>query len=177
MAGKTPHEALDAFIDPLQQSLSCITDAVLDTRRRSNKEYPNEKPFSITISAGKPADLLCDSGLSLSFIMWYRIMRDDSERGQWKAVTTGYYYSLDDDHQREIIAYHWHPSIGAIDFPHLHVEQGSGITRRELFRAHLPTGHIALEDMILCAIRDFEVQTLRDDWMDVLTRNRAKFQT
>lgn len=177
MAGRTPHEALEAFIGPLQQSLSCITDAVLDTHKRGNKEYPNRESYSITTNAGKPADLLCDNGLSLSFIMWYRVVKDDADRDPWRATTTGYYYSLDDSNQKEIVAYHWHPTISDIDFPHLYIEQGSGVTRKELFRAHLPTGRIALEDMIWCTIRDFSIQVLRDDWVGVLTRNRDAFRT
>jgi len=177
MAGRTPRTALTAFVDPLQQSLSCITYAGMVYRSYGNNEYPNEQPHVITINDGDPTPLLCDSNIHLSFRMFYQIVEDETERGPWKATVSGYYYSLDDGDQKEIFAYHWHPTIGPIHFPHLHIEQGSGAKRPELFRAHLPTGRIALEDMILCTIHDFHVQPLRDDWNDILSNNANRFRT
>ncbi len=173
MTSRTPREAVKAFIEPVQLSLSCITDAVLNHRSYSNRDYPSKEPLVLTINNGNLTPLLVDEELLLSFRMFYRVVEDSSKRGAWKATITGYSYSLRDHDHKEILAYHWHPDIrNSVGFPHMHLGAGTGMTRQELFRAHLPTGHIALEDIVRLTIIEFGVQTYRDDWRDVLTINK-----
>ena len=81
---------------------------------------------------------------------------------------TSYYLGLADTEEREILAYHWHPHIAQITFPHLHLGPGAAIGRPELSTAHLPTGTVELRDVLLLAVRDFGVAPLRNDWADVL---------
>jgi hypothetical protein len=69
----------------------------------------------------------------------------------------------------EIVAYHWHPGRRSpIDFPHLHLGAGSGVDREELHKAHLPTGRVELEDVLLMAIQEFGVRPRREDWEEIL---------
>jgi hypothetical protein len=45
---------------------------------------------------------------------------------------------------------------------------GSGVGREELQKAHIPTGRVELEDVLLLAIREFGVRPRRDDWEEIL---------
>ncbi len=53
MAGRTPREAVEAFLTPLQQALSCVTNEVLLV---SGGYYPSTIPHALTIS-NSPARL------------------------------------------------------------------------------------------------------------------------
>jgi len=161
---------------PLQLSLSCITDAVLNYRNYSNKDYPNQEPLPLTVNNGYPVPLLVDDNLFLSFRLLYRVAINPAERSPWEATVVAYSYSLDDRDRSEILAYHWHPETrDSVDFPHMHLGYGTGMTRQELFHAHLPTGRITLEDMVRLTIVDFGVGTLRDDWREILAANGDRF--
>lgn len=89
--------------------------------------------------------------------------------GAWEAAPALYYYDLRDADDREIVSYHWHPQVFGIAFPHLHLGPGAKAGRPELQTAHLPTGTVALPDVVLLAVRDFGVTPLRPDWPAVLT--------
>lgn len=172
MASRTPREAVGAFIAPLQLSLSCITDVVLNYRNYGNKDYPSRAPLALTINNGNPTPLLIDDDLLLVFRMFYHVVEASDERGMWKVTVTAYNYSLRDHDHKEILSYHWHPDTpNSVDFPHMHLGAGTGMTRRELFRAHLPTGYIPLADMIRLTITEFGAQALRSDWREVLAAN------
>jgi len=138
VASRTPREAVEAFMQPLQLSLSCITDAVLNYRSYSNKDYQSQEPLPLTINNGYPVPLLVDDDLFFSFRMFYRVGSDSKGRGSWEAAVAAYSYLLNDRAHQEILAYHWHPDTrNSVDFPHMHLGAGTGMTRRELFRAHL----------------------------------------
>lgn len=47
MAGRTPHEAYSNFIRPLQQAVSCVTDAVLVVR--GGGFFPRDEPYVLNI--------------------------------------------------------------------------------------------------------------------------------
>lgn len=55
-----------------------------------------------------------------------------------------------------------------MDFPHLHLGAGSGVSREGLQKAHIPTGRVELEDVLLMAIRELGVRPRRDDWQEIL---------
>ena len=67
------------------------------------------------------------------------------------------------------MAYHWHPTERSdVMFPHLHLGPGAKAEQSELMKAHLPTGGIALEDVLRLAIRDFAVRPRRRNWAEIL---------
>jgi hypothetical protein len=119
----------------------------------------------------------------------YRIVRP-TERGPYKVQTAAYYYALEDQDGREILAYHWHPSQP--QYPHLHVGPGAvdsqwlaaverspqtNALRPDLMGAHLPTGRIALEDVVELVLDQFQVAPKRArHWRQTLTRSRAAFE-
>ena len=102
---------------------------------------------------------------------------------QWVAVVSGsdgfrthvdaYHYSLADESEREIVAYHWHPGGAAPEFPHLHVLAGAGTLRADGRAAHFPTGEVPLAGFLLLAIRDFGVRPLRTDYEELLGASQA----
>ncbi len=84
-------------------------------------------------------------------------------------VVEGYAYSLDDADGREILAYHWDPRRSShVRRPHLHLGAGARLGREDLLGSHLPTGFVAVQDLLLFAIRDLGVRPLRPDWESVL---------
>jgi hypothetical protein len=65
-------------------------------------------------------------------------------------------------------AYHWHPAgRSPIVLPHLHL--GGDVARPKFTTVHLPTGRIALEEVLRFAITELDVRPLRGDWATVLS--------
>jgi hypothetical protein len=62
--------------------------------------------------------------------------------------------------------------------PHLHLGAGAaeGRLRPDLAGAHLPTGHIALQDVLRLAIAELGVRPTRPDWDDVLRTTREAYE-
>jgi hypothetical protein len=89
------------------------------------------------------------------------------QAGLWTAITAGYWFEFLHADERELLAYHWHPTgASPIIWPHVHV---SGPTAPiDMTRGHLPTGPVALPWVLRYAIADLGVRPLRADWQDVL---------
>jgi hypothetical protein len=172
MAGKTPKEAVDNFVGPLQQALSCVTNAVLLV---TGGYYVREEPHIAAIGDGGPVELPGPHDISLVVRHHYRIVEDPSSRGPWKVSTAGYLYSLKDPADQDIVSYHWHPYVEPT-YPHLHLGAGAHAGRSELVNAHLPAGRIALEEVLRLALNDFHVRPARADWADVLSRTLSAFE-
>jgi hypothetical protein len=91
-----------------------------------------------------------------------------------------YEYRLLDPNQREIIAFHWHPTgLSNVSDPHLHlssrlnpIEMGRNQEPLDLAGMHIPTGFVTLEDVVRLLITEFGVTPHRDDWDDLLRENR-----
>lgn len=86
---------------------------------------------------------------------------------------TAYLFAIGDDSGRELIAYHWHPQgPSRVTGPHLHVHADIQLGSAWLPKAHLPTGTVALQDVLRLAIEELGVEPLRDDWQAVLEASR-----
>lgn len=87
---------------------------------------------------------------------------------RWRAITTGYEYMFVDQLEREILTFHWHPRQRShVTWPHLHI--GCAVLERSFIsNAHIPTGRVALEQVLRLAIEDFRVEPKRTDWDRVL---------
>ena len=178
MAGENPHEAFDNFRQPLQRALSCVNaDAHLWALVGSNGYSPGQE-HTLVPNRGEPVKLSSERNLSLMSSFVYRVVEAESERGPWKVQTTAYRHALEDGNALEIIAYHWHPSQGsAYNFPHLHIGTGIGASLSDVHKYHVPTGRIAFEDVLRFAIRDLDVQPVRDAWEEVFDETRGRFET
>lgn len=145
-----------------------MTDAVLYV---AGGYYPAEHPHVMLLSGGDPVRLAGDSRLALSVVMRYRVAEHPGPRGPWEVSTVAYYYTLADSDGREVVAYHWHPEGQKIvTFPHLHLRAGARVGREDLAKAHIPTGHMGLEDVLRLGIRELGVKPRRRDWAEVLDR-------
>jgi hypothetical protein len=133
---------------------------------------------------GHPAPLRTEPGGRLLLFMAINLVADQVAlgRGANSARTTAYRYRLLDAREREILAYHWHP-IGrsAVAYPHMHlssrigsIELGPGIGSVRLADMHLPTGPVALADVVRLLITEFSVVPRRSDWEAVLRENRDR---
>lgn len=172
MAGRTPAEAVNAYLGPLSRAVSCVTKGVLNVS--PGGYVPEQEPHLLVFGSGFE---VLRGGFVLTLQQGYAIVPAEGERGPWKCSTTWYQYSLDDAERHEIVAYHWHPG-GASDVrrPHLHLGAGAGVQHEGVARAHLPTGRVSIEDFLLLAICDLGVEPLRQNWRDILEGARDVFE-
>jgi len=170
LAGKTSTQAVQNFLDPIRQAVSCITTHVVIA---SGFESVSGRAHVITINDGDPIIFPSNKSVRFSFQMQYRIVQAEGERGPWKVVTAGYNYSVQDRLEKEFFAYHWHRWVKP-PFPHLHVCPGSGVNN--LRKVHLPTARISVEEILQLLIEQFRVKPIRNDWEKVLKRTKAAFE-
>jgi hypothetical protein len=170
VVGRTSAEAVHRFIEPLQRALSCVTDAVIHVSRGY---FPRDEPHGAELSQN-PAVLRTSGPNSIYlFVTTSYVIEHTDGREPWRVRIAGHTFALDDSSYREILAYHWHPlGVSAVTTPHLHLGPGALLGRDDLMMAHLPTGAVALADVVRLAIMDFGVVPRRDDWAKVLQESR-----
>lgn len=85
------------------------------------------------------------------------------ENRRWSTVTAGYLFSIDSPEHQEILAFHWHPDGNSpVRHPHLHIGAGAQSGFSPLQKAHVPTGQVMLQDVLLFAINDLGVEPIID---------------
>jgi len=162
-----PADAVDAFLHDLRRCLACVTrDGIV---RNQDSAKPGQD-HSVTLrSSSAPVKVEARRGgatkLALRVALLYRVAPHLTD---WAVYIVSYHYGLLDVDEKEILVYHWHPQVQGFVTPHLHVGPGAKAERTELRKAHLPTGRVSLKDFVSLLIREFGVQTLREDWKDVL---------
>ena len=152
---------MTAFQDPLQRAFACVTKAV---PRSQGGYHVSPEPHAITLGTGGTRVRLSGaSRVHIRFTQFYRIVPVDESRHSWQVVATSYFYALDDADQREIIAFHWHPDRRSdVTEPHLHLGPGARIGYDRLHRAHIPTGHVTIQDVLHLAVSDLGVEPIVD---------------
>ncbi len=189
-AGSQAPAAVREFKDWLQETLACITERPLSVSPGGYEaSRPEARPHTVSFGAF-PVSLAGPARIALSVDHHYRILRP-TPHGRYRVQTVAYYYALDDADGREILAYHWHPGPGNVPYPHLHVGPGAvdvallraaqrspqaNALRPDLANAYLPTGRVALEDVVQPAIEQFAVPAKRKEWEATLQRSRAAFE-
>ena len=116
----------------------------------------------------------------------HRVVGTGDPGDAWRVSTAGYAYTLILTTDAELPAFHWHPrGISAVRFPHLHI--GSTIIAKnlaaefpraiagELGNAHIPTGPIALRDVVGFLIDELGVAPLRPNWREILCQVNETF--
>lgn len=94
------------------------------------------------------------------------------EGSGWTARVVAYFYVLAQDNS-ELLSFHWHPrGPSSVRTPHLHVGAEVRVGERWLPKVHIPTGVVALQDVLVLAIEELGVQPIRDDWRVVIDRTR-----
>lgn len=83
MAGRTPPEAVQNFIDPIQRSISCVVDTPLTVR---GGYQPAPAPHWLILGDGG-AVRLRGVPLAIRIAQHYRIVEWEGPRGPWKVTT------------------------------------------------------------------------------------------
>jgi hypothetical protein len=172
LAGRTPREAVDAFLEPLKEVIGCVTDEGFVARiRRAGGPYPATFQSDFAILDRARGRLPMQLELTHS----YHVVASDGERGLWRVSTAGWIYKLADSRDELVAAFHWHPeSSGRVTRPHVHVHGHHDAV--DLHRLHLPTGRVSIESVIRFAIEDLDVVPRRSDWASVLDRHEEVFR-
>lgn len=169
MAGKTPRDAVQNYLAPLQRAISCVSPAVI---QHGGQVYDvHAGPYALLVGEAGKCKLKRDPPLTLDLRMQYRIVEASGDRGPFKVTTTAYMYIVDDHHGHEVFSYHWQPDEPTTRFPHLHVGHPP------MKKAHFPTGRIALEEVLRLLITGFGVRPSRQDWSQILTSTQRQFTT
>ncbi len=173
MPGKTPSQAVDAFLRPLDRAISCVSRIPLHADGRSAG-----KTHMLTWNNDRPVLLKARHGqIRLELRMGYEIVPAAGERGPWKVATRVCTYSVHASDGADLLTYHWHPATVREHRPHAHV--GSAVLRPDAAitrKTHLPTGRTAIETVLRMCIKEFGVQSLREDWEHVLTTSEDSFK-
>jgi hypothetical protein len=172
LPGRTPRDAVEAYARPIQETLSCLTGAILGYAGGS---YASSTAHTLCFR-NHPVGRLYGTELGLFFSQQYSVIQQSSGEQEWKVQTRGYMYRLDDENGKEIFSYHWHPDHDYPRHPHMHLKSGSGVSRRELWRTHMPTGRVAVESLALYLIDEFGVQSKHEDSRERISRNLEIFE-
>jgi hypothetical protein len=103
-----------------------------------------------------------------------RITETTDVLGPWRLTTSAYYYAFSTTAGEELLAFHWHPHVGPTH-PHLHVAAAAKGALPHLHKRHVPTGRVALEDVLRFAIADLRAKPRRQNWKSVLARSQEGF--
>jgi hypothetical protein len=172
LAGRTPREAVQNFLEPLQEVVSCVTDEGFVAREFN----PSGGPYAAAFQGGF-AILDREHGLppvKLELIHQYRVVEGEGDLGRWKVSTAEWIYEVADQGDALIVAFHWHPDSGRTAWPHLHAYGEHPSVH--LHKLHLPTGRVSIESVVRFLVADLSVKPRRENWRDVLDRREAAFR-
>jgi len=145
--------------------LSCVTNAHVIVSGYHQADIPHR----LSLAGSDPVRLGAEHQLTLDVGEHYRV-REGSDG--WEVEVVAYFYVFARNNE-DVIVYHWHPyGRSSIRRPHLHVRADLQIGERSLGKVHLPTGFVALEDIMTLAIRELRAEPLREDW-EALIADRA----
>jgi len=165
VAGRTPKEAADNFIDFFKESLSCLSSQIVHAYQQSQHLYKIYYDPYAEVSA------INDRNYYVSITQIFRAIPDPEDAKQYKARTQEYSYRLLETREEdEILAYHWHPNDPGVKYPHLHIH--------EVRRIHFPTSRVCLEDFIGLLFRDYDVKPnlSHAECKRILTKNKKSFE-
>lgn len=178
MPGRNPREAVDDFLEPLKDSLSCIAHVKITLSRggwsqrgRTHALTVNDdQPVAMRFPAGKPR-------LLLRVGMHYEIVPNETAGQEPLRIRTrAYDYELQLASGEAVVSYHWHPD-SRITAPHLHVGRTQLAADAVLsHKAHQPTDRISLESVVRACITEFGAQPLKEDWERVLALREGQFK-
>ena len=178
MAGRNPQEAVGNYRDPLNEAVACATDPHLILSRRSGFRVGEE--YSLALLEGDPVRLPGAARVAISLVQYFQIVEDDRpDYGPYRVRTTAYYYTIEDVEGHEVLAYHWHPQApnSRTLHPHVHLQYGARVGRRELAGSHVPTGRVAVEDFLRLLIEPFGVPPRNVGWKETLGRTKGRFDS
>lgn len=109
----------------------------------------------------------------------------DAINDRFRILIEDYEYTVFDSRRRELFVFHWHPvSVSEAWWPHVHVgsvavdaaaEGMEGGFYERFSRLHIPTGMLAIEQVVRFLITELQVTPLRADWEAVLQEGETQF--
>jgi len=179
LPGRDPREAVDRFLEPLRDSLSCVAQAKITLSAGGLAQ--TGRIHALTVNGDQPVRLQRRRWdrqvLMLRIQMQYEIVRtEDAGRPPWRTSTRAYAYELQTASGEVVLSFHWHPS-SVVSTPHIHVGHTQLAPDAVLFqKAHHPTGRVSLESVVRACITDYNAKPLRDDWEKTLALREGDFQ-
>jgi hypothetical protein len=176
MPGKTAKEAIEVFAGFLNETLSCLTDRRLLAHQGANNTF--------ILLYQEPVRLLSLSGIPFYLNVTQVCNAERRDDGTFKAHTREYSYVFSDSavaSKYGILAYHWHPDIFALRYPHLHIKitplVGSPEIERKISRAHFPTSRVSLEDFVYLLLKYYDIRSPHHHsrYRSILNKNRGEF--
>lgn len=165
MPGRTPPEAIDAYLEPIQRAVSCLPG--------SGKIVTAKRPRSVNQEGAwllNNTDGLYIRGLgTLHAQQHFRLIETDRSRfgpdiGKFRVTTLSYLYGLELD-SGNVIDWHWHPTgNGDEQRPHMHVSFAP--------RAHLPCSRHTFEEVVEACIEIAGGNAACSDWRERLDMSR-----
>lgn len=161
-------DAYEAFRQPVQACLSCFMRETLIRQHASKPDM-----MTLRLTGGGPIPLGRRSSVKLLIALR---SRTDSH-GDGHLLTVAYSYWLFDRAGNELMLFQWDPDGSSrVTSPHLHIraltrlndanlpdEPSAKLLMQRLARAHVPTGHITLAQVLRMAIDDLGVEPLESD--------------
>lgn len=176
MPGRTPQEAVRAFLTPLEDTIACVAKAKILLSK--DGQAKTGKIHGLTLNGDRAVELKGPAHLLLKVRMQYEIVPTTSgQDGKWRVSTRAYAHSLETRNGQVVISYHWHPDPSTkFNQPHIHLghtQLAPDAVLRNKF--HIPTSRMSLEAILRSAITEFGVDPVRDDWDKILTEREAAF--
>jgi hypothetical protein len=163
----SPAKAAEQHRGAVARALSCVSRAHVIV---GGGYLSDSQPRALVLNAGNPVTLRGSSALALSVAQQFAVMETPDG---WQAHVTAYFYTLADAAARELLAFHWHPAgPSRIRTPHLHVGVDIRVGERWLPKVHIPTGPVAVQDVLALSIEELGTEPLRDDWAVILDQTR-----
>lgn len=149
MPGRNRDEAWRAFLAPLTRAVGTV-----DMTARLKWRHHDGEMSQVT--TGVPGLILNRPGMPQTYLyaaMTLCCVADEGERGPFRMSTRRYDFELIEAGS-VVFGWHWHPESkqSRVNWPHLHLPPGSVHKSK-----HVPTGRVALEDVLLFGIRDMDV--------------------
>jgi hypothetical protein len=163
----------------MQRSLLCLTDAVWVPGK---PPLGTESEMVLTTSAF-PVELRDEQGRSLFLFasQAFHFERRSGLLSDWKVATDQYIYNVrgtaDGNPAHQLVEWHWHPAVRRECHVHVNGALPGGF---HLGGAHLPTGRVSFEQVLLFLIREFGVVPQNEHWAETLEANhdlQAKYRT
>lgn len=183
MPGRTPHAAIEAFLEPLRAASSCVTRSQWVCSPTKGRVIGDI--HSVILNKGEPVSFKIPGGrialeASIKFTVIEREVDDRGQpvgpSGRYKVSTRGYMYSVSSTDDTEQIAWHWHPGGASdVEFPHCHIGTAAlspdALIKR---KDHIRTGRMSFES-VLYNLLQWGVTPLNLNYDEILVSNQAAF--
>lgn len=196
---QTEKAALQAYQADLHRAISCIADVMLNTRKSESSDKwllfvspRTNKDVKAVGSEGEDTDLIMlrckdQSKLYMELDQHVRVIKVVTDKGdRFRVSTIKYVYAIYKTIDDAFVGWHYHPDLEGVKIPHMHIydknsdeEKKAGCKPHIVHNMHLPSGRVALEDVIAFAITELNVvpeKKRADDWQKVLTETSARFE-